>query len=179
MDIWNYMHTIAGSTKSEWLYTVCWGYGSSGCFHDDLFNETVDEQIVTNVDKHGNYAAYARDLSISLAWGLGTENKALKESWTQVFDDKNAHLYFLDFFYNGALVHRETVVSVDGGRCVLPLPKQVVDERDPTKVVELQTSAVLDSILRLVNSLFTRYDYDEYMSRSGIRVAEREYPIPR
>lgn len=177
MDIWTYMNTVASSKKTDWLYTVCWGYGSSGCFHDDFFNESIDDQIVTNVDKHGNYASYAKNLSISLAWGLGTENKELKEPWTQVFSDKNARMYFLDFFYNSALVYRETVVTVDDGRCILPLPKQLLDENDQSKVIEYRTNPVLNNILRLVNSFFSRYDYDEYIKLSGIKIADSSYPI--
>lgn len=171
------MKTIAESKKTEWLYTVCWGYGSSGCFHDDFYNESIDDQIVTNVDKHGNYASYAKDISISLAWGLGTENKLVDEPWTQVFNDKNAHMYFLDFFYNGALVYRETVVSVDGGRCVLPLPKQIPDKNDQSKIIEYRTSTTLNNILRLINSLYSRYEYDEYIQRSGIKISSDTYPL--
>ena len=178
MNIWDYMNTIARSDKSEWLYTVCWGYGSCGCFHDDLSNETVEDQTVTIVDKHSSYAAFAKDLSISLAWGLGLKNKELNESWTQVFPDKSARMYFLDFFYNKALIYRETVVSVDGGRCILPLPKQVFDKADETKVIEYRINSIINNILRLVNSLQTTYDYDSYISRSGIIVEDSYYPIP-
>ena len=177
MTAWDYMNIIAESDKAEWLYTICWGYGSCGCFHDDLSNETNEDQTITAVDKHSSYATFSKDLSISLAWGLGRENKELNEPWTQAFPDKAARMYFLDFFYNNALIYRETVVSVDGGRCILPLPKQVFDEASPSKVVAYKTNAKLSKILKLINSLQTTYDYDSYLNRSGFRMEDADYPI--
>ncbi len=177
MNIWDYIRVISESSKSEWLHTVCWGYGSCGCFHDDLSNETIEDQMSTIIDKHSNYATFANDVSISLAWGLGRENKELVESWTKVFPPKSSRMYFLDFFYNNALIYRENVVSVDGGRCILPLPKQVFDKKDETKIIEFRVNSKINRILKLINSLQTTYDYDSYITKTKIVVIDGDYPI--
>lgn len=51
-----------------------------------------------------------------------------EEDQTNVFPDKTATSNFVDFFYSGVLFYRDIYVSVDGGRCSLPLPKMVIDE---------------------------------------------------
>ena len=77
------------------------------------------------------------------------------------FARENARTLYLDIFYEGRLVHRETIVSVDRHRCLLPLP---VSWDPPINVPTAQFSLV-----RLIHALAgPPTDYDSYFQESGM-----------
>ena len=101
---------IADSDRGDWNIVSCFGKPSFLPWSPDgEFNE------------HLARAAYRPDLSIGLAWGI-TDNDNYREDWANDFPDEHAESELADILYNGMLVAREILVSVDGGRALLPIP---------------------------------------------------------
>ncbi len=97
-------------------------------------------------------------LRIRMRWDdEGVHVKDFKEPWANKHPDPTANSYWYDLSYDGALIERFILVSVDGGRAELPLPDRSTLEVEPLiyKVAE-----VFDEL----NTL------EEYMRRSGLSV---------
>ena len=97
-------------------------------------------------------------LRIRVRWDdEGVHVKDFKEPWANKHPDPTANSYWYDLSYDGALIERFILVSVDGARAELPLPDRNTLEVEPLiyKVAE-----VFDEL----NTL------EKYMRRSGLSV---------
>jgi hypothetical protein len=76
-------------------------------------------------EQHDELAVLNADLSISVQWGMrarGSSGKSLEGYWQGAsFPDESISVYYVDVFWHGSLVDRSQVVSVDGGRAVIPV----------------------------------------------------------
>lgn len=84
------------------------------------------------------------------------QNKDFKEKWANNHPDPKATGYYFNLFYSATLLKRIILVSVDGGRALLPCPnsKGVVRKFD-YKIAEL---------------FDTTHTLDEYLNRSGLSI---------
>lgn len=111
---------------------------------------------------HVYHAAYRADLRVGLVWGLVAAER-FEEEWATGFSDPHAERHFVDFLYSGAVVHRESVVLVDGGRGYLPL---TVSPRGRSVTPEGRNLArLIDGLVNGANSRF-----DEFFDRAALRV---------
>jgi len=112
-------------------------------------------------DSNPERAVLRPDVSVSLEWGR-TVTDPVAEPWTARFADKHSVGLNVDVLYHGAVVFRDYLISVDGGRCILPHPK--VDEARGWTATKRQ-----EALARAVHSLAGgSYDFDDYLRRSGI-----------
>ncbi len=86
----------------------------------------------------------------------GTQCEDFKEPWANCFSDPSAHGYWVDISYDRALIDRDILVSVDGGRAMLPIP------RSRTELVVSKKQYV---IARVFDSFST---LDDYMRQAGL-----------
>jgi len=97
-------------------------------------------------------------LRIRVRWDdEGVHVKDFKELWANKHPDPTANSYWYELSYDGALIERFILVSVDGGRAELPLPDR------NTLEVELLIYKVAE-IFDELNTL------EEYMRKSGLSV---------
>ena len=83
--------------------------------------------------------------------------KDFSESWATTFSNSTASSYWFDLSYEGALIERFILVSVDDGRAKLPMPDPGTREADP---LNYKVAQIFDEH----NTL------DEYMGRAGLAV---------
>ena len=72
--------------------------------------------------RHGDRATYRSDVALELHWGR-VLNEHFVEPWTAHFANPTAHSFVVEATYGGSLVLQQVLVSVDGGRYTLPLPR--------------------------------------------------------
>jgi hypothetical protein len=112
-------------------------------------------------DANPERAVFRLDLGVALEWGRMVTDP-VSERWTERFTDKHAVGLYVDVLYFGAVVFRDYVISVDGGRCILPHPK-------PTDTGGWTATARQEALARTVHGLAGgSYDFDDYLQRSGI-----------
>ncbi|MFT8809232.1 hypothetical protein [Gluconobacter sp.] len=74
------------------------------------------------------------DLLLNIKRVEEDERREFPEVWTKRFADKSAYKTHYDVLYGASILVRKMLVSVDGGRAVLPLPESatnlVVTEAD-------------------------------------------------
>lgn len=130
MDLREYGKIIINTTLEDWKIFQCWGYGSGPSYLQSLSVWTTGQGEFSNIDieSHSMRACLKNDLSIWIASGY-PHNPDFKESWANQFPDPHASSGIIDFFYNSNLVFRDIYVSVDGGRCRLPLPNLYLDNK--------------------------------------------------
>ena len=135
MNLREYASAIKETTERDWNIITCWGFSAGPSYLERSSVWTTGKGEISNieVESQGMVTALKTNLSISIAWGI-TSNPDFKEEWANQFPDPSASSHMVDFFYNGSLVFRDIYVSVDGGRCSLPLPDRVFDE-ETKKVV--------------------------------------------
>lgn len=86
---------------------------------------------------------------------FGVHNKDFREPWANRHPDPEARSYWYEYCYDSALIERFVMVSIDGGRAVLPLPK-------------IQTSSVPRLNYKVAQLFDSRNTLDTYMKRSGL-----------
>lgn len=173
MTLDEYKKKILATTEEDWTRIGCWGAGSGPSFRDALSVWTKGSGEFRNleVDSHSEILSLRGDLLISVACGI-THNDDFIEDWANSFPDQHASSAFVDFFYANQLVYRDIYVSVDGGRCRLPLPDIKLDV-SKKEVKALTVPEDKYHFFRLLN--VDSDDYDSYLSRAGIEIADGEW----
>jgi hypothetical protein len=132
------LNTVLESSPADWEYIADW-----------------------QGDANPERAVFRLDLGVALEWGR-TVTDPVFELWTERFSDKHAVGLYVDVLYYGAVIFRDYVISVDGGRCILPHPK--FDDSGGWTATARQ-----EALARTVHGLAGgSYDFDDYMQRSGI-----------
>jgi hypothetical protein len=167
---------IAGSSLNDWWTISCWGAFSGPSYRDRLaFYEVYEgDKNTLHVESQPNVGVYKPDISITIAWGLHSNND-FKEAWANQFPDPQASSSFLDVFYNNALIFRNTYVMVDGGRANLPLPR-VERDKEGNRTAALTVPRREHDLIRLVDSLTHKSDFDRYFRQAGLTIINEEWP---
>jgi hypothetical protein len=91
----------------------------------------------------------------------GIHDRQFQEPWASRHPDPNATSYWCYLYYDSALIDRYVLVSVDGGRALIPLPRQHIgNEIYPSGITDLEFQ-----IGKIHDYLET---FDEYMERCGL-----------
>lgn len=93
----------------------------------------------------------------------GIQNADFKETWANCHPDQSATGYWCDIYYASTRVARNLLVSVDGARAMLPIPRQGGASGKVTEVLPFDH--------RLAQIFDTLGSLDSYMVRSGLTVA--------
>ncbi|MEW8194510.1 MAG: hypothetical protein AB2793_12435 [Candidatus Thiodiazotropha sp.] len=87
------------------------------------------------------------------------QNENFIEPWANGFHHKQAVGYWYELFYDGAFLHRIVMVSVDGGRALIPCP-------------ELQTSEISKFNYHVGRLFDTLGSMDSYIEKAGLSVED-------
>jgi hypothetical protein len=116
--------------------------------------------------EQSSVAVHKDDVNLRLVINHQEEGKQcedFQEEWANRHPDPHATGYWCDTFYASTHVSRNILVSVDGGRAMLPIPRQMGIEGKRSEVLpfDYRVAQIFDSIGTL----------DDYMYRSGLRIA--------
>lgn len=87
-------------------------------------------------------------------------NDDFREKWANKFPDPHATSYYYYLYFGATRLKEFILVSVDGGRALLPLPKSAI---------ELSVEPIRYKIAKIFDRFGT---YDEYMERAGLYLAK-------
>ena len=92
----------------------------------------------------------------------GIQQKNFVEPWANCFPDKSATGYWCDIYFGLSHIERTILVSVDGGRAMLPIPREqdVIGKNIVVKPFDYKMAEIFDS-------LDTLY---QYFQRSGLKL---------
>lgn len=185
MTLQELLDLCAGSSAADWNSVTAWGARSGPSYLDRFMavetRRREDDKDLTyelRHEEHSMRAAFKSNVAIGIAWGMYVDPtldisaapRRFDEDWATNFPDPDATWHFVDFFYCGALVNRESYVNVDS-RCNLPLPKKEFDgEGLDTKITALTITPWQRDFFRVLNALETSVDYDSYLHRAGFKV---------
>lgn len=163
------------STEADWnvthgpTYLNRWGYwtGPDGVWGLDH-------------DEHMTRAAFIPDVNVTIAFGLavqmphrgGLDEAHEQPEWAK-FPDPTVDVDYIDVFWAGALVDRDLVVTVDGGRAVLPDPTPEYEGELPenVKVIRWTVTRWEAALARVAHNLeHEQLDFDDYLRRAGFTV---------
>jgi hypothetical protein len=151
----DYMNAIATSTPDDWTRVEA----QLPLLHDIAITDTAAGRV--EVQRVSSVNAYKPNLAIAVGVGARCVED-FQEPWATGFPDTHAHSFWVLFFFNGMPIDNDIYVSVDGGRCVLPIPRSGTN----------QVSAREHAIARILNSTSgATYDYDDYFRRAGLTIA--------
>lgn len=115
---------IARSTADAWFnpkipgptFRYSWQYGYSGS----------DGPVSYITGEHYSHAVHRQHPNLTIAWGLDVEDlhhpRKRRFEWAEQFADTSVDAFWADFFWNGALIDRVELASVDGGHGTIPMP---------------------------------------------------------
>lgn len=126
-----------------------------------LAKSSQDEWIVD--DETGNFT-YKKDLSLRIERPPYEDymDEKVEEPWATDNPDSNALAVEYIIKYNNSFVDRKVLVSVDGGRALLPYPKSVEE------LVVTEKSVNFAKLVSIVDRV------DEYIRRSDFEVIPSE-----
>ena len=153
--------TIAESTATDWEKLDVPTEYNGVCD-----NGEADEHQSAGPSFHHTLAVYKPDIDVSLAYGAIVA-RPFQEPWTESFRGP-ASTIAVWLRYRGAVVYEWVVASVDGGRCVLPLPgmqggRYVVQERD---------LPMAQLLFNLMSSVADDETLDMALQRAGLPVVD-------
>lgn len=175
MDLQEYAQRIVNTTKDDWTIITCWGFGSGPSYLQRASVWTTGKGEVSNIEfeSHGMRASLKSDLSVWFAWGY-TSNPDFQEPWANQFPDPHASSGFVDFFYNGVLVFRDTYVSVDGHRCKLPLPDRVFHPQT-SEVLRYTVPRDKWAFFRMLDSFEHLSEFDRFFTGVKFEVTDEAW----
>jgi hypothetical protein len=108
---------ITGSSPDDWAVIESGG----GVYLDRLGQVGWGDGQSLEVESHLYLAVFKPDAGVRLAWGVTEDTGLVFDGWE--WPDPRIARQVVDGFWHGALVTRWLVLSVDGGRCYLPVPR--------------------------------------------------------
>ncbi|MEH0407345.1 hypothetical protein ACIRVI_32410 [[Kitasatospora] papulosa] len=116
-----------------------------------------------DLESHGNTLVNRENVALTIAWGI-TVNKGMMRDRNTFPDDRPVHYQVGDVFWNAALVDRHLLVSVDGGRVLVPVPKPIYDKREGKT---FEVTRFERAFARLVHNAEPGEDFDPYYKEAG------------
>jgi hypothetical protein len=154
MNLQEYERRVVDTTKDDWIVTEITKKG-----------EPLDIEPKT----HGVHASLRDDLSIGIAWGIPRDSN-FEENWVNQLIKPRASSTFIDFFYNGSIVFRDFYISVDEGRCTLPLPEIKVDAQTSKELYMISRDKY--KFFKMRDSLEQVSEFDDYFDRVGFKIVD-------
>ena len=129
----------------------------------DEILEVVKDSILddwdVNISQDAEIAVFKKNPSLRIEIKHTDEfihNDDFREKWANKFPDPHATSYYYHAYYGATRLKEFILVSVDGGRALLPLPKSVMD-------------LSIEPIRYKIALIFDRFgSCDEYMKRAGL-----------
>lgn len=121
------------------------------------------EKVSTDTSSN---AVNKRDVNLRLVMNMlddGIQCNDFREEWANRHPDPHATGYWCDIYYGATHVARNILVSVDGGRALLPLPRQ--------RGIDGRINEVLPFDYRIAQVFDSLGSLDEYMLRSRLTLA--------
>lgn len=173
MNLKEYEELMVNTSERDWTKISCWGAGSGPSYLNrfDVWQSGSGDFKNIEIDSHAEYMSLRKDLLVSVAWGL-SHNDEFKEDWANNFPDPHATSSFIDFFYSGVLVYRDIYVSVDGGRCYIPLPK-IIRNKETFKIEKIFITKNRYEFFKIING--NDSEYDSYLRDAHIEVVDGEW----
>lgn len=76
--------------------------------------------------EHTSHAVCREEPSLTMSWGLdvhdSNDHRELHFDWAEKFINHTVRPFWVDFFWNNALIDRVELASIDGGHGTIPLP---------------------------------------------------------
>jgi len=98
--------------------------------HNELILKIVrsdpDEDWKRIEDSEESIFVYLEDVNLRMESKHGEEDEHVddfREPWANKFPDSRARSYYVNVYYGATLIERVILVTVDGGRARLPLPR--------------------------------------------------------
>ncbi|GAB3093824.1 hypothetical protein GCM10027054_19210 [Isoptericola nanjingensis] len=115
-DAWYRIRIAGPSFHYRWDF----GSGPSGAF--------------SNIsDEHHSHAVCREEPNLTMSWGMNVysreERNELHFDWAEGFVNPSVRPFWVDFFWNNALIDRVELCRIDGGHGTIPIPagREVTD----------------------------------------------------
>lgn len=135
-----------------------------------LADSDAEDWNRTTVNHGLEVAVYRGDVDLRIETSLEdlhVQNPQFTAPWANNHTDPAARGYFYDLYYRSSLLHRFVLVSVDGARALLPLPRTFNSTDVP--LITYRVAQIWDEA--------HGGTLDQYMQSSGLRV-EPTYVSP-
>lgn len=169
MTLNNLIKTVLSSNDHDWNKLNCWGAFSGPSFKYNFNFENTDSSLF-KVDSHDTILVYKEDVSITIGYGLSSNND-FKADWANKFPDPRASSHFIDIFYNNSLAFRDLFLMVDGGRCKLPIPNPF----NGKLIVGKDYFEFVRKIDKISKGHDNNLEFDYYFEQTGIEIMGNEW----
>lgn len=129
MNLFKIQHNlIADRSADAWFririagpdFHYRWNYGSGPAGE---FSNIMGE--------HHSHAVCREEPSLTMSWGLDVHARdELHFDWAKDFVDTTVRAFWVDFFWNNALIDRVELLSIDGGNGTIPFPRGGMEVSD-------------------------------------------------
>lgn len=174
MDLYKIQHELIADRTSAWYRIVIagpdfqyrWQYGSESSYI---------------IGEHHARAVCREEPSLTVSWGMEVheraERKELHFDWAESFVDKSIRPFWVDFYWNGALIDRVELARVDGGHGVIPIPDGLMKVSDFEITVahlihDLETGREHDNPTRYLGAIGAKRERDRDRQGAGSSISQ-------
>lgn len=118
------------------------------------------------VREHSSGWVLREDVQVQLAYGLDPD-RDLYFDWK--FPDPKIVGRKFEIKFNGQPIFRDTLLTVDGGRAILPIPaSETVQAENTMALVGYSANSQEIALARLIDELVGHREFDRYLKQAGI-----------
>jgi hypothetical protein len=132
VDLFKIQHELIADRSAEAWYRIMiagptfhyrWSYGGR---HEDGFSNIMGE--------HPNHAVCREEPSLTMLWGMDVYDREDREDlhfdWAKDYVNSTVRPFWVDFFWNNALIDRVELCRVDGAHGTIPDPGSSLEVSD-------------------------------------------------
>jgi len=131
----------------------------------DVVKNSSSDNWEVHFSQDAEIAVFKNDPALRIEFKHSEEsvhNDDFYEKWANKFPDPHATSYYYYLYYGSTRLKEFILVSVDGGRALMPLPKSAID-------------LTVDPLRYKIAEIFDLFDsLDEYMKRAGLQLANQK-----
>lgn len=169
---------VASSAPYEWYRLP---HSSSGSAVHVAQHEVVSTQehpmYVQDVRRHSDVAIHRRLPHLALAWGLPwREGRDFHlPTVSSRMADPSISADLVDILWYGTVIYRGEFMHVDGGRCILPVPRALLSslEVDDVEIIAEQVSSWELALAGLIDQMYAGHDFERYVKQAGLHPVDR------
>jgi hypothetical protein len=122
---------IAGGNAEAWYRVMIDG----PTFHYRWsYSSGTDSTVSHIIGEHRGHAVHREEPNLTMSWGMEAHERKnceeLRFDWAQDYVNSTVHPFWVDFFWNNALIDRVELCSVDGSHGTIPIPDALREVSD-------------------------------------------------
>lgn len=124
MDLFKIQHELIADRTADGWYRI--KIAGPSFHYRHMFGSGPEGPFSYVSSEHYSHAVCREEPNLTMSWGMEVhdreDRKELRYDWAKNFVNESVRPFWVDFFWNNALIDRVELCSIDGGHGTIPIP---------------------------------------------------------